>query len=162
MVVSHNVGGYAQSGTMYRWGYGSCVKRWAEQAATGPDWADYYLGGCSSVGDIRRYRQELVYDGSWHVRSYMDTTVIRQSSFNPLSTWTTPYGVQFEAETTYTASNVPGVQTYKQEYTAMQVQNWAGDGWVSACGNTSLSPVNESSRYDRDKPDCDYIRTWTK
>src|SRR5262245_55675886 len=75
--VRGGAGGWAQSGTMYRWGYGSCVKRWAQQSATGSNWNDYYLSGCSTVGESHRYWQELVFsNGAWRVRSRMDASLI--------------------------------------------------------------------------------------
>ncbi len=78
-IVFGTSGGYAQSGTMYRWGYGSCVKGWAEQA-TSSGFADYYIGGCSNVGEHHRYWQQALYvNGNWVERSNLDTTIIRQS-----------------------------------------------------------------------------------
>jgi hypothetical protein len=62
MVSSNNASGWAQSGTMYRWSYGSCVKHWAQQASSGSSWADYYLGGGTDYAKItalvQRYRAE--------------------------------------------------------------------------------------------------------
>lgn len=162
MVVSANFSGWAQSGTMYRWGYGSCVKRWAEQASSASNWFDCYLGGCSTVGDVRRYKQELgFWNGLWRVRSYMDSTLIRESNFDVISAWAEPYGVQFVAETTYTASNVAGNPSSKQGYEIMQVQKWSDNTWVSTCGFTSLFGGTESSRYNFDRPACNNVRTWT-
>jgi hypothetical protein len=161
MVVSGNGSGWAQSGTMYRWGKGSCVKHWAQQAQNSSSWGDYYAAGCSAVGETDQYWQQLVFvNGAWHVRSNMNTTIIRESSFNPLTSWTTPYGVEFDAETTYTASTVPGRVSAKQNYTSMQVQAWSDDSWMTTCGNTSLHGASDWSQYSFDMPGCDNVRTW--
>jgi hypothetical protein len=156
--------GWAQSGTMYRWGYGSCVKLWAQQARTGVnDWVESFAGGCSAVGSARRYWQEFVFvNGSYRIRSRVDSTIIMTSSFSPITEWDAPYEVAFMAETSYEASNVPGVPSSKQNFTSMQVQRWSDNAWVTTCGNTGLTGWSGSVRYDFDRPSCNNVRTWTK
>jgi hypothetical protein len=111
-MVFGNTGGWAQSGTMYRWGYGSCVKRWAEQMQT-PNgaWGDYYIGGCSNVGESHRYWQQSLFVGSnWVMRSNIDTTIIHQSGWSPFANWATPFQVAYSAETWYAQSHIPALR----------------------------------------------------
>jgi hypothetical protein len=162
MVSANDGNGWAQSGTIYRWGYGSCVKHWAQQNAGGST-VNYYAGGCSAVGDTNSYWQQLVFtSGGWRVQSNMNSTIIAQSSFNPISSWALPFSVSFEGETIYEASNVPGTSSSKQNFTNMQVQLWSDNSWVSTCNNTSLLGARESTRYDFDRPWCNNVRMWTK
>lgn len=162
-MVFGSSGGYAQSGTMYRWGYGTCVKRWAEQN-WGSGWADYYIGGCSNPGESHKYWQQALWTGSaWVERSNIDSTVIHQSSFSPFATWSTPFHVAFSAETYYAQSHIAGTATAKQDYSSMQVQSFANDGWYGSCGNANLGSYNYNpTRWGVDAPACNHVRTWTR
>jgi len=63
MVLANDGKGWAQSGAIYRFGYGNCVRRWAEQA-NNDSWLDYYINGCSNVGETHRYWQQIVFWGT--------------------------------------------------------------------------------------------------
>lgn len=155
--------GYAQSGTMYRWGYGTCVKRWAEQAAPGGGFQDFYVGGCSNVGETHRYWEQSYYTGSaWVIRSNIDTTVIRQSTFSPYS-WSGTLNVTFFSETYHEESNVPGSASSRQDWSLMQVQNYANDGWYTTCSNANMGVGNSNATsWGVGAPGCNHIQSWTK
>jgi len=162
MVYGHNTA-YAQSGTMYRFGYGSCGQRWAEQKQDDAHtFVDFYLGGCSNPGETHRYWQQALFvNGNWHVRSNIDTTVIRESSFSPFSNWTAPFGVGYSAESYFVENNIPGSLAAKQDYSTMQVQA-EDDKWYGSCGNVNLGRYNQnSSRWGVDSVSCSHVRTWT-
>jgi hypothetical protein len=162
MVFSNNSTGWAQSGTMYRYGYGSCVKRWSEQSANGTSWVDTEIAGCSIVGETHRYWQQTLFvNGAWRVRSNIDNTVIRQSTFSPFSSWVQPFHVSFSSETYYAESHVPGTVSFKQDYSDMQVQK-TNDLWYDSCTNVYLGRFNSNpARWSNDAPACNHVRSWT-
>ncbi|TWP32065.1 hypothetical protein [Leekyejoonella antrihumi] len=162
MIVSNNLNGYAQSGTMYRFGYGTCVKRWAEQNS-GSSWADYYISGCSNVGESHKYWQSPYYTGSaWTMRSNIDTTLIHQSTFDPFAVWTRPFYVQYSAETYHSESHIPGTSTAKQDFSSMLIQDFYNNGWYGSCSNVYLGSYNGNpSRWGVDAPACNHVRMWT-
>ena len=139
------------------------LTRHLRQALNG-SFADFYVGGCSTVGETHRYWQQLLYTGvQWRVRSNIDLTVIRESAFNPVADWTGPYWVQFSSETYYVESHVPGSPGSKQDSSNMQVQRWSDNAWVTACGNSNLGAGNDNpARWDQDALSCNHMRSWTK
>jgi hypothetical protein len=162
-MVFGNTGGWAQSGTMYRWGFGSCVKRWAEQRQTPTGaWGDYYVGGCSNVGESHRYWQQSLFTTSWVMRSNIDTTIIHQSGWSPFANWQAPFQVAYSAETYYAQSHIPGFSSAPQDWSSMQVQRFDNDTFVDTCSNVFLGKFNQNSgRWGNDAPHCDHIRSWT-
>jgi hypothetical protein len=162
-MIFGNSGGYAQSGTLYSWGDGSCVKRWAEQKQT-PNgaWGDYYVGGCSNVGESHRYWQQTVLTSDWKLRSNIDVTIIHESSWNPFVNWQYPFQVAYSAETDYAQSHIPGTSSAPQDWSSMQVQRLDDDSWVGTCGNVFLGKYNQNpGRWGNDGPNCDHSRSWT-
>lgn len=155
--------GYAQAGTMYRWGY-SCVKRWAQQAPPGGSFQNFEISGCSTVGETHRYWNQSIYISSaWHMRSNIDTTVIRESTFSPFS-WTMPLQVAYDSETYYAQTHVPGTTASPQDYNAMQVQlNNTSNNFVTTCNYVSLGSLNGNpGRWGVSAPSCSHTQSWTK
>lgn len=164
-MVFGNTGGYVQSGTMYRFGFGSCVKRWAEQRQTPTGaFADFYIGGCSNVGESHRYWQQAIFTGgAWVLRSNIDTTIIHQSNWSPFANWQTPFQVAYSAETYYAQSHIPGFPTAPQDWSSMQVQRFDNDSFVDSCNNVFLGSYNQNpGRWSNDAPNCNHIRSWTR
>ncbi len=108
------------------------MRRWVEEEPPDGGFTDYYYGGCSAVGQTHRYwDQTLLVNGHRVVRENLDTTTIHQSNFSPYS-WTGIINTSFSSETTHSSSNVPGAAAHPQDFSAMQVQNYANDAWVGA------------------------------
>jgi len=154
--------GLAQAGTMYRWGYGSCVKRWAEQSPPGGVNQDFEIGGCSVPNESHRYWNQAIYvNSAWRMRSNIDTTIIHQSSFSPFA-WTSPLHVAYDSETYYAQSHVPGTAANRQDYNALQVQlNDASNAFVTSCNYVHLYAVNQNpQRWGVTAPSCSHTQTW--
>ena len=160
MVYGGGNGNYAQSGLMYRYGYG-CIQKWAEQSLNGA-FADWYAG-CSAQGERHAYRNLSVYTGGqWHVQSTVDGVALKTSTWSPFG-WPTPRNIAFTGETYYGASNVMGTPSKKTAYTGMGVQRYDNDQLVTTCGHAYLGTYrqNNAGRYGVDSLDCSYVRTWT-
>lgn len=156
-------GGYAQAGNMYRWGYGTCVKRWSEQKPPNAAFQDYYIGGCTTPNTSNRFWNQSIYiNSAWYMRSNIDTTVIRQSTFSPFA-WGSPYHVTFFSETIFAPSTVPGTSDNPEDWTAMQVQNQADDQWYTTCNNAKMGAHNQfPTAWGLFAQNCDHIQSWTK
>jgi len=155
---------YVQSGTMYRYG-DPCVTEWAEQtpgAAYG--FTDYYVpNACSANKNTNQYWQQMYFTGSTYVyRSNVNSTIIHQTSWDPLNYLNTPYFVAAMAETTYPQSDVPGTVSLPYDYNSLQVQSYFDDSWSDACGHANFGVDNfEDANFATDALSCDYTQTWT-
>jgi hypothetical protein len=160
MVFSNGTPGYAQSGIMLRYGY-ACWLWWAEQEDRTHPFTDWYQG-CATQGTTHDvWQQMLLVNGSWVVRSNVDLTVIRESSFNPIGEWSTPYQIGFSGETYYGGeSDVPGYTPAPTDFSGMQIQDFNNDGWYPSCGNLILGPY-VSPRYTTVALNCDHVQIWT-
>lgn len=162
MVFGSGPGQYAQSGTLYRYGYGSCVKRWAQQTAPNGIWQDFFAGGCSSVGDVNHFWQQRLAQGSvYRLRSNLGTFIIHQSVYDPVLLWDSPLQVAFSSETYYAQSHVPGTSSYPQDFTSMQVQLSNG-AFVTTSNNVGLGSYNQNSlRWGQTAVCCAHVQMWT-
>lgn len=161
MVFSNDGTGYAQSGTMYRYGYNGCVKRWAEQSFSGV-FNDYYIGGCSGQNETHDYWQQMVFsNGSYVVRSNIDSTIIHQSTQNPFAYWTRPLQVGLDAESYYAINSIPGRNASREDYDGIQVQLFSNDGFVGSCGNIYLGQFDQNpTKWNVTAPSCSHTQTW--
>jgi hypothetical protein len=161
MVFSNSGNGYAQSGTMYRYGYAGCVKRWAEQNVSQGQ-QDYYAGGCSAENETHTYWQQIYNLGtSYAVRSNIDGTVLAQSPGNPYNYWQLPFQIALDAESYYPIEAIPGRNATRQDYDGIQVQRFTDDVFVGACGNINLGQFNNNpGRWNVTAPNCDHTQTW--
>ena len=165
----YGTNGLVQSGTMYRWGYGSCVKRWAEQwVGTYNSSDDYYIGGCVNPGDSNNYWQQAVLiGGPWLFRSNVDVTIIRQSNFQ-LYQMGNPFQIRFASETYYLTSQIPGSSSNHQNFSSLQDQDWYTNAFQDTCGTANMVADNSNASntvgaptWGVDAPACNNARTWT-
>lgn len=143
----------------------SCVRRWAQHLRTAGDpSANYYIAGCSVQGEQHQYWQQAVFlNGSWHLRSNIDSTVIAQTPWSPFAWWVRPFEVAFLAETKYAQTTIPGRPTAKQAWSSMQVQDYTNDSWYGTCGSANLAQINDNpGRWESDSVSCSHVRAWTK
>jgi hypothetical protein len=162
VMIQTDASHYAQSGTMYRWGYGSCVKRWAEQTPPTGSFQDFYIGGCSSPGAVNRYWEQTLYVSSgWHVRSNIDTTIIRQSTFSPFDWPNGPIGLGFASETYHYESDIPGTSTNRQDWSSMQAQRFTNDQWYGTCNEAYFGKHVDNPAWSNYAPHCDHTQAWT-
>ncbi len=161
MIFSNDGTGYAQSGTMYRYGYNACVKRWAEQSFSGV-FADYYIGGCSNQGEAHDYwQQAIISGGSYVIRSNIDSTIIHQSTQNPFTYWTSPFQVGLDAESYYAINSIPGRDASREDYDGIQVQLLSNDSFVGSCGNVYLGQFNQNpTKWNVTAQTCSHTQTW--
>lgn len=159
MIVSNDLKSYAQSGIMLRYGY-SCWEWWAEQSLNG-SFSDWYSGACATQGTTHHVWQQLVYiSGSYYIRSNVDSTIIHQSSFDPIADWPKPFYAQFVGETTHDNSDVPGYTSTPTDFSSMEIQSFANDQWYDTCNNADFG-LTQANRYSADAPSCDHVRIWT-
>lgn len=156
--------GYAQSGTMFRWSYGYCVKRWAEQTTSSGGFVETFTGGCSIPGEGHYYWQQTVpYGSGWHVRSNIDQTTIAETPYNPFTVWHTPFRVTFSSETYYSVNTIPGTVSTPEDFNGLEVQQLSDDQWLGACGHVNLSLSNyRPTLWGSDAPSCSHVRSWQK
>lgn len=159
MIFGNN--GLAQSGAMYRWGYGSCVHRWAEQVSPSGVQVDKDLGGCSAPGETHHYWEQSYYTGSaWVMRSNIDSTNIMQSAFSPYS-WGGSLQPEFSSEAYHYESQIPGSAASPEDWNGMQVQNLSNDNWYGTCGNANMGNYNGNANdWGQGAPHCDHITAW--
>lgn len=164
MIASHDLNGWAQSGPYLWWGSAGgvyCVDRWAQQKTISGTPINYFIGGCSVANQAHYYWQQATYDGTWHIRSNIDQTVIHQSTWSPFSNFTSPFEVQFSTETHYLESRIPGTPSLPEDYSLLQVQDRANDNFYDACGNVGLGYADDNqNQWSTDAPHCNHIRTW--
>lgn len=149
---------------MYRWGYGTCVKRWSEIAAPpGSSFVDYYLGGCTTPNTSNTFSNETVYTSNgWRMRTNVDTTIVHETSFSPYS-WSQPYNVTFASEAYFVESNVPGSASSPENWSSMRVQNLSDDQWYTTCSNANMRAGNANiARWAQNAINCENIQSWTK
>lgn len=153
--------GYSQSGLMYRYGFGSCIKLWAQQREPGKTAVDAYAGGCSSLGNTWHFWEQSVYiSPSWHMRANVNSTIIRQSSTNPFA-WGTPFYATFNSEVYHYNSNISGTSTYHTKYSSMQVQRYSDNAWASTCGNARFGRAAGPAPFNLSVTSCSSQESWT-
>ena len=93
----------------------------------------------------------------------VDQTVMLTTPWNPYSAWDQAgHGVfqtQFNAETTYVESNIPGSDTDRTHYSSMQAQqhNGAFTGTLPPLGLTATT-----SRYATSAESAGAFQVWTR
>lgn len=90
-------------------------------------------------------------NGSWHLRSNIDSTVIAQTPWSPFAWCVRPFEVAFLAETKYAQTTIPGRPTAKQAWS------------YGTCGSANLAQINDNpGRWGSDSVSCSHVRAWTK
>jgi hypothetical protein len=161
MVLPHNTTGWAQSGYI-RW-YGSSIYQFAQYKK---DTATGYvtkLGATVGAGAPYQYWQQSIWNasaGQWQIRDNYNTTILLQTNFNTFSSWSEPFGVQWEGETQYSQSDVPGTSGATAHFSSMQVQREIDNGWQSGLP-TLAHPTDTSSRYHASSISGNAFDLWT-
>lgn len=159
MVYDASRDNYAQAGTF--WGYGlPCVYSFVEQTQSNHQ-PFRELIACTNDGERHAYRNLMT--GQYNVTSSVDGINYMISSYNPFALWDSPFDIQFMGETKYLQSDVPGIESSKEQFTAMGVQRYDDDALVTTCGNAILAPfAGTPGRYATDSVSCKHVRTWTQ
>jgi hypothetical protein len=88
------------------------------------------------------------------VYSYIDGVEMQRTTFDPHSDWANPFAPEFQRETTYLSSNMPGSSTSPTQFRSLQAQD-------DATG--VLGPMPCGMIYDNDQSTLHYTPfTWTK
>jgi hypothetical protein len=165
MIASNGgTGGWAQSG-YYRW-YGSSIYHFAQFRQTTSSKLYTKIGTTAlTAGSAYRYWQQTLYNstaGQWQIRDNVNSTILLQTNFNTFTAWTTPLSVQFEGETKYAASDVPGSSSAPASFTGMQVQRYSDDQWTSTLPALYGPATGQTStRYKRSSVSNNAFNIWT-
>jgi hypothetical protein len=95
----------------------------------------------------------------------IDGTEVTQTNFNPFAVWYAgpngdQFSPQFSGETTYTASDIPGVPSAKTAFSAMGAQQFSNDSLGNMpCTLTSVN--NNPSRWAKSASSCTAFNIWT-
>lgn len=170
MVYNSAVGGYAQSGIDYQYGW-SCWLQFAEQKRSSSYTpADQYVPQCIGNGEVHHVYQKIVNinptNPDWRVDSAIDSTTILESAWNPFGAWgNPPWSAGWSGETSHDHSDIPGYMAAGYpppvHYNQMQVQNYSDNNFFGICTNQVLLHPVTSLRYSEDLVACDHARSWT-
>jgi hypothetical protein len=165
MVASNaGKGGYAQSG-YYRY-YGSPLYHFAQYRQTATSkYVTKFSTNTIAAGGTYRYWQQSVYNSAaaqWQIRDNYNTTIILQTNFNTFSAWTLPLSVQFEGETKYAESDIPGTTSAKAHFSSMQVQRFSDNGFQAGLPALYGPAAGQTStRYKRSAVAGNAFDIWT-
>lgn len=140
MIASNNLAGWAQAGYL-RW-YGSSTVFFAQQSS-GHTLNTKYGTTALAAGSTYFYYNKWA-SSCLCIENIIERTLYLKSTWNPWTTWTTPFSPQFTGETAYLSSDLAGTASAPASYTAISGQNSATDAWQAyPCGQ--LQPVNDGS-----------------
>jgi hypothetical protein len=154
-------GGWVQTG--YIRGYGGHIYHfgqvWDGIAPFSTHSATRYGASALASGERHRYWQQ------WSSSCYcelamIDVTQWIKTTWNPFGTWTTPFEMQFEAETRYRESDVPGTPAAPAQWDTMQAQAYS-DTFITM-PNVLQQPAPDSTRWAISTQSVTQFRVWTK
>lgn len=148
---------WAQSG--FETGYGQPIKHFAQIAGSCSNIVTVY-GAAIHSGEKHAYRS--LYNATCRcVKSTVDTTTFIVSNFDPYGTWTYPFQPQFEGETAYLASDMPGVPTSQTAFSAIGAQRVSDDVLISMpC--TMVSNNSNPAAWALSASSCTAFNIWSK
>jgi hypothetical protein len=141
--------------------------------------AQSYCGRGSSCLNTRFGTSPLTYGSShtyyqrWFascgcVESHIDSTLYLTTTWDPYVDWALPFSPQFEAETLYLESDIPGNKSNVTLWTGIEGQNGTTDNWVSYPCNTLTHENNGAAErsdgeswWDQPTGTCPDFRTYT-
>jgi hypothetical protein len=145
MIASHDLAGWAQAGYL-RW-YGGSIYFFAQQSSGRVLNTKF---GTAAVATGTSYH----YYNKWQqaclcMENIIERTSYLKSSWNPWTTWATPFSPQFTGEAVYLASDLAGTSTAAANYTAVSGQNNATNAWTPyTCGQLGVINNGTARRSD--------------
>lgn len=148
---------WAQSG--FESGYGQPSKHFAQIAGSCSKLTTVY-GSAIYSGEKHAYRS--LYSASCRcIKSTVDASTFIVSNFNPYVAWTYPFQPQFEGETAYLASNMPGGPSLQTAFSALGAQRFVDDVLVSMpC--TLIGNNSNPAAWGRSASSCTAFNIWSK
>jgi hypothetical protein len=135
--------GWGQSGYL-RW-YNSCTYFFAqiEEDAfdTGPQ--TFYGTTCLTYGNTNTYQNTQI-DSCSCMHSNINGTRELASTWDPKNVWFTPFSPQFEDETAYLESDIPGNASARTNWSNLMGKRLSDNTWVAYPCNV-LTHVNDGS-----------------
>lgn len=162
VMVSGQVGQrYSQSGFMTV--FGGCTRHFAEYNNNAGFTRTFVGGACPSgvLGSAHQYLSAWNY-GCLCIQNWVDSTLVSQTNFNPLTFWTRPFRPIYSGETIYKESDMPGGATATTPIDSMQVMSFSGNIWSpTPCYLTGVDSPLASSRWNRVPAGCTHFDIWT-
>lgn len=155
---------YVQAGFMKLVANGR-TDQFAEENS-GPGFHRVFAGGHSLDGDVVQFSVHYTSgDGcpSGVQRcavSYRNGLLFQRTSFDPVTTWPPPFTAQHSAETSNSATDVPGSAAANTQFTGMQYFDGNGSAIKQPCNMKAV--VDIPSRWDQATQACDQRSVWTK
>lgn len=145
MIASNNLAGWAQAGYI-RW-YGSSIVFFAQQSS-GHTLNTKYGTTALAAGSTNFYYNKWA-SSCLCMENIIGRTLYLKSTWNPWTTWTTPFSPQFTGEATYLASDLAGTASAPANYTAISGQDSATDAWLAyPCGRLQAFNDGAARRTD--------------
>jgi hypothetical protein len=117
--------------------------------------------GTSALASGERHRYWQQWSPSCYCELAMiDVTQWIKTTWNPFGTWQTPFEMQFEAETAYRESDVPGTPTSRAQFDTLQAQAYS-DSFVTM-PNVLAQPAPDSTRWAISSQSVTQFQVWTK
>jgi len=164
MIASNDGRGWAQAGFANYWGNPNGTVHFTQ----------YKQGSCCSAVTYYGSQhllsgQKYQYSERYIVNSYclhsigclqgrVDNIIWFSTDFDPAGRWATPWLNEYEGETTYTGSDVPGLATSKTAFQSMQNQKADGTWEPQRCG---MNDSHANPRWDHGLTGCDSRQVWT-
>jgi hypothetical protein len=156
--VNGDPGSWEQAGTLYVYGYGSCVKKFAQELTPGGNPQNFFGPGCVQPGDTNQFWVQSV--NANEIRDNVGTFIIHQTNFG-ISTLGLPISVQFGAETYQYLTDIPGSTANPQKHASEQVQGQITGGWYPTSGHITFSAQTANNRWGLSQPCCATMDFWT-
>jgi len=164
MIAAYDGNGWAQTGFIR--GYNSPQYKWAEfyDPLTGNVYNRF--PSSPSLPDGANHADRALWSSACAcIEMSIDGVMLTRTNFNPWVNWYAgpngnQFSPQFAGETTYLASDIPGVPTSKSRIWALGAQQYYGDALVSM--PCTLTAINSNpSRWALSAASCTDFSIWT-
>jgi hypothetical protein len=164
MIAAYDGKGWAQTGFIR--GYNSPQYEWAEfyNPVSGALYNRFPANPSLPNGVKHAYR-DLWSNGCGCIVMSIDGAEVTQTNFNPYADWYAgpngdQFSPQFSGETTYTASDIPGVPSSKTAFSALGAQQFSNNALNSMpCTMTYIN--SNPSRWAHSASSCTAFDIWT-
>lgn len=157
--------GYSQVGTFKY--YNSCTYHWAEWNVDG---AGIHIVrrvamefGCLASGEV--HAESVRWNsGCYCLQNVVDVTVLNQTDFNPFvrtDAWPPPLDVQYNAETVFQESDIPGTASAPNDFSSLGIQRF-DNGQFELTRCYLLPTVPQKTRAGRAADSCNHFTSWTQ
>lgn len=163
MIAADDSRGWVQSGYERWWGssfyFFSQTQR--QQGTSGSLSTYYDTSQPLSVGSVFRFWQQ--YDTTCQcVHSNVNLRRLISTGWNPFTYWSQPFIPQFVSEARYTASDVPGNASVRQDFTKLQFQTTNNFSWAPMPTGMTSELQNESSRWAQSPINNQHVTSYTR